>query len=140
VLEVTIILAHAAATLAMTGLIWCVQVVHYPLFRLADRRRFGEFAASHQARIAPVVVPLMLVEGGTSLILLTPLVDVPTASALIGVGLLAIIWLSTAALQVPIHRRLLDGYDEAAVARLVRSNWVRTLAWTARAYIALSLL
>jgi hypothetical protein len=65
---------------------------------------------------------------------------VPTASALIGVGLLAIIWLSTAALQVPIHRRLLDGYDEAAVARLVRSNWVRTLAWTARAYIALSLL
>ena len=30
--DVLLLLLHAAATLFMTGLIWFVQVVHYPLF------------------------------------------------------------------------------------------------------------
>lgn len=124
----------------MTGLIWFVQVVHYPLFRFGDRQRFREFAASHQARTTVVVAPLMLVEAATALLLLSPLVDAPLAPALVGAVLLAIIWLSTALLQVPMHRRLLDGYSAHVARRLVGSNWVRTLAWTARAYIALSLL
>ena len=30
-----LLLLHAASTLAMTGVIWFVQMVHYPLFRYA---------------------------------------------------------------------------------------------------------
>ena len=31
-----ILAAHAASTLAMTGLIWFVQIVHYPLFAAVE--------------------------------------------------------------------------------------------------------
>lgn len=33
-----LLLVHAAVTLYMTGVIWFVQVVHYPLFSCVGRR------------------------------------------------------------------------------------------------------
>jgi hypothetical protein len=37
----------------MTGVIWIVQTVHYPLFALLGRDGFGEYAREHQRRITP---------------------------------------------------------------------------------------
>ena len=126
--------AHTAATLAMTGLIWFVQLVHYPLFELAARQSFTEFARQHQRRTGWVVMPLMLVEAVTAVLLLVRHPGLWTAT---GAALLAVVWLSTALVQVPQHRRLSLGYDAAAVRRLVTTNWLRTLSWTARAAVAL---
>jgi hypothetical protein len=53
-----------------------------------------------------------------------------------GLGLLLIIWASTFLLQVPMHRKLGVGFDAEAWRFLVRSNWVRTLAWSLRAGLA----
>ncbi|HEX2205610.1 MAG TPA: hypothetical protein VHG91_20025 [Longimicrobium sp.] len=47
------------------------------------------------------------------------------------------VWLSTALLQVPMHGRLERGFDAAAHRRLVATNWVRTVAWTARGVLLL---
>ena len=69
----TLLLIHAGASLAMVGLIWFVQVLHYPLFELASERRFDRFAAEHQRRTSLVVVPLMLTELGTAVALLVQL-------------------------------------------------------------------
>jgi hypothetical protein len=57
----------------------------------------------------------------------------------VGLVLLAAIWLSTFGLQVPLHRRLELGFDDDAHAALVRTNWIRTLAWTARGLLLLVL-
>lgn len=57
-----LLLAHAASTLAMTGVIWFVQVVHYPLFAAVGRKGFAAFEASHRRLTTWVVAPLMLVE------------------------------------------------------------------------------
>ena len=131
---------HAAATLAMTGLIWFVQLVHYPLFSLASERRFGDFAHEHQRRTSWIVAPLMLVEAGTAAILVSTVQPPETrALAWLGAGLLLLIWLSTALVQVPLHRRLLEHRDRAAMRRLVATNWARTALWTARSWIALAL-
>jgi hypothetical protein len=46
--------------------------------------------------------------------------------------LLGFNWLSTACIQVPLHNRLEKGFEPLAHARLVRSNWGRTLAWSGR--------
>ncbi|MEM7581814.1 MAG: hypothetical protein AAF560_00415 [Acidobacteriota bacterium] len=129
---------HAAATLAMTGLIWFVQLVHYPLFTHAAAGDFKGFASEHQQRTTWVVAPLMLTEAATA----TAIVAGDAASwwAWTGMVLLVIIWLSTALVQVPLHSLLATGFDSQAAKRLVLSNWVRTLAWTARAGIALHLL
>ena len=134
----TVLLLHAASTLAMTGLIWFVQRVHYPLFPYAADGDFRAFAADHQRRTGWVVGPLMLVEAGTATALVFSSPS-PTL-AWLGAVLLASIWLSTALVQVPIHRRLAAGFDARAARRLVASNWWRTIAWTARSAIALALL
>ena len=135
------LLIHAGATLALAGLIWFVQIVHYPLFDLASERRFEHFAAEHQRRTSFVVVPLMLIEAGSALALLvTPPLGLGRGLLWLGVLLLALIWLSTAVLQVPLHRRLSAGHDPSVVRRLVATNWLRTAAWTARGCLALALL
>ena len=50
------------------------------------------------------------------------------------------IWLSTFALQVPCHARLGRGFSLGAWRLLVRSNWVRTVLWSARLALATALL
>ncbi len=136
-----LLLIHAGATLAMVGLIWFVQVVHYPLFELASERRFDRFSAEHRRRTLWVVGPLMLAEAGSAVALLA--VPPPGAAPALlwsGAVLLAAIWLSTALVQVPLHRRLAATRDLAAARRLAASNWLRTAAWTARGALALALL
>jgi hypothetical protein len=66
----TLLLANAAATLYMVGLIWMVQVVHYPLLALVSNDRAPEIAREHQRRTGIVVGPAMVVEGVTTLGLL----------------------------------------------------------------------
>lgn len=135
-----ILLLHVASTLFMTGLIWFVQVVHYPMFALVGRGAAANYSTRHSERTTWVVGPPMLVEAATGIWLwLHPPAGAGLLPAL-GLGLLAIIWLSTAALQVPCHNRLAQGFDPTVHQRLVRTNWIRTIAWTARAAIALALL
>ena len=61
----------------------------------------------------------------------------PLAAALIGLALVVVVWLSTALLQVPRHTNLGSGFDRRAWSRLMLSNWVRTVAWSARGVLVL---
>jgi hypothetical protein len=135
-----ILLLHTVSTFSLLGLIWFVQLVHYPLFAHAARGSFSTLAINHQKRTSLVVVPLMTTElfTATTLALAPP----PGAALLARVGLLllVIIWTSTALLQVPLHRRLVAGFDRSVISRLVRTNWLRTLLWSARSWIAVLLL
>ena len=140
-MSVVLLLAQAAATLFMTGVIWIVQAVHYPLFALVGRDGFGEYAREHQRRITPVVAVAMPVEAVTAVLLLfaTP-AGVETGLLVLGAILLLPIWLSTALLQVPAHRRLSSGFDDTVAARLVQTNWLRTALWSARSALILVVL
>lgn len=132
-----LLLVHAGATVAMAGLVWFVQLVHYPLFAHVGRDGFARYELEHTRRTTWLVAPLMLVEAATALALLAA--D-PSALTVAGAALLGVVWLSTALVQVPLHGRLERGFDAGAHRRLVRSNAVRTSAWTGRAAIALALL
>lgn len=127
---------HTAATAFMVGLIWFVQVVHYPLFSRVGAGQFPVYAREHQVRTTLVVMPPMLVELGTAALLPT-LPETRGALAWAGLGMVGAIWVSTFAVQVPLHARLGRGYDERAQRRLVATNWVRTVLWTARLPVAL---
>lgn len=54
-----------------------------------------------------------------------------------GLALVAVIWLSTALLQVPCHELLCVGFDPAVHQRLVWTNWIRTAAWSLRGFLVL---
>lgn len=136
-----VLLAHAAATWAMTGLIWFVQVVHYPLFSRVDAAGFAAYEAVHASRTTLVVGPLMVLELSTAIWLaMTTPPGLARSLAWTGLALVVVIWLSTGLLQVPQHAVLARGFDPAAHALLVTTNWVRTIAWTLRGLVALWLL
>ena len=132
-----LLLVHAAATWFMTGLIWLVQVVHYPLLARVGAAGYREYQLAHQSLITLIVGPAMLIELAAALLLLFQRRD---AWTLAGVALLAVIWISTALFQIPLHNALSAGFDPAVHARLVHTNWIRTIAWTVRGVLALYLL
>lgn len=135
-----VLMIHLVSTLVMTGVIWVIQLVHYPLFQLVGREEFAAYERSHQVRISFIVIPAMFTELGAAAGLAIVLPGDRQAWALIGLALLGVIWLSTFFIQVPCHDRLARGFDEAAWRRLVRSNWLRTIAWTVRTGVAVALL
>ena len=133
-----LLLAHLAATLTMFGVIWVVQLVHYPLFASVGEAGWPAYAAEHQARITWIVGPAMLVELATAVALVWVRPDaLPPWSVVAGVVLVGVAWGATALFSVPLHAQLSGGLDPEAVRRLVGTNWIRTAAWTLRAGLAL---
>ena len=134
----TALLANAAATLFMTGLIWFVQVVHYPLFAFVSGPGAAAYAARHQALTTLVVGPVMLVELGASVWLaVSPPAGVAAWIPSAALAALVAIWISTALWQVPLHQKLLAGHDASTIGSLVGGNWLRTILWTIRGAAAL---
>ncbi len=133
-----VLLAHLAATLFMVGVVWFVQVVHYPLFSRVGSKKFSLYSEAHSRLTTYVVGPPMLIEAATALLLVFRRPEgVSLAATLIGLALVAVVWLSTALLQVPRHTALGSGFDQRAWSWLVLSNWVRTVAWSARGVLVL---
>jgi hypothetical protein len=133
-----ILLTNVAATLYMVGLIWCIQIVHYPLFAQVGREGFAAYEAAHSDLITPVVGLPMLVELVTAGLLLffrSPAIGL--AETIVGFALVVVIWLSTMFLQAPQHSILSAGFDTAAHQFLVSSNWLRTIAWSLRGALVL---
>lgn len=126
---------HLVATVFMVGLIWFVQVVHYPLFNRISGDASIQYAAEHQRRTAWVVGLPMLVEGITTLWLFFNPIDGRLLPLLGGLVLMKI-HLSTIFLQIPLHKKLSQGYEREVVRKLIATNWVRTIGWTIRAAIA----
>lgn len=133
------LIVHSAATLVMVGVIWTIQLVHYPLFAAVGEGGWVPYAAQHTRRITWVVAPAMLVEAGTAVALVAGAAPsaVPAWMPWTGVVGVAVLWASTWALQVPAHRRLGDGFDASAHRFLVTTNWLRTTVWTGRAALVL---
>lgn len=134
------LLTCLACSLFMTGLIWFVDRVHYPLFERVEPGSFARYHAEHGARTTLVVIAPMVLELVTSAMLV---VKRPpgTGPALAWAGLAAAVatWAATAFLAVPMHEILGRGFDADAHRRLVRTDAVRLVAWTAHSLILLAM-
>ena len=133
----SILWVHVMATWFMVGVIWIVQVVHYPLMKQVGVDHYVTYQAAHMRRITWVVGPGMLVEVLTGVWLLY---ENASIFLWMGLGLLVLIWLSTVFLQVPRHNQLLLKFDDEHHRLLVQTNWIRTLAWTVRGILCLGML
>ena len=131
-------LLDLAATLYLWGVIWTVQLVHYPLFARVGAAEWASYHAAHTRLMTLVVLPAMVTELGTSglLALLRP-VWLSSPLLWLGFGLAAGTWAVTFFVSVPLHDVLSRSFDGAAIARLVSTNWLRTLFWTAHALLLL---
>lgn len=128
------------ATLYMTGVIWFVQVVHYPMFAWVGNDQFAAWEQHNVVLTTWVVGPGMLAEAITTAgLFFVPSTMVARRTAVVGACLLAAIWLSTHFLQVPCHDKLANGFDPEVHATLVSTNWIRTIAWSLRGVLVAAL-
>ncbi len=135
-----LLFAHLGSTLFMVGLIWFVQIVHYPLFAGVGFSQFTEYEQQHTSATTWVVAPPMLIEGTTAMLLFRyRIAGVSLTSLMIGMGQLVSIWLSTAFLQVPCHESLAITFDPLIHQQLVGTNWLRTIAWSIRGGLAMKM-
>jgi len=93
-----VLVIHAAATWAMTGLIWFVQVVHYPLLSAVGASGFAAYHAAHSRLTTLVVGPLMLVEAAGAIWIV---MERPSSLAWTGVALLAVVAFAATFLRRP---------------------------------------
>jgi len=130
-LEEWVFQIHLLLSLYMLGLIWFVQVVHYPLMGKVGAADFVHYERAHTRLASWVTAPPMLGELASGFLLLSwNSQELFWWLNAVGIG---IIWASTFFLQVPLHSALSQEFDLGVQRRLVRTNWLRTLVWTLRA-------
>ena len=120
-----------ATSWALCTLIWLIQILHYPSFSFVHPDHFPTFHAFHSQRISLIVLPLMVVELGSSIYLAWHLHSI----WLVSLFLVILIWMSTFLIQVPLHGKLSARKDQRHIEKLVRTNWIRTFLWSLKAIL-----
>ena len=132
--------AQVVGSVGMFGVIWVMQVVHYPLMRFVSGEQFAHFETAHRTRISWVVGPLMLIEGVCVLaFLFAPPAGLAWWLPWMGAGVEAVAIGTTAFVSAPLHERLNAHFDTATLDRLVATNWIRPVAGTGRAVVAIAM-
>ena len=126
-----VLLGHLIFTSIMTGVIWVIQIVHYPSFHFIEKEFYTAFQKFHMNKISIIVIPIMLAELITGMMLF---LDKSSKSPflIISFVILVLIWLITGVFFSKAHNELIAGYQELVVNQLVAMNWIRTLLWTLR--------
>ncbi len=131
----TLLYVNAVATFGMLGIIWLVQIVHYPSFLDVPQDAFVSFHHNHTRRITPLVLAFM----GTEIVTAGMLAPWGTGYS-VAFLLCLLTWVCTFAIQVPQHGKLNKRFDRNTVIRLVRGNWIRTAIWSVRSLLLVALL
>ncbi len=124
------------STSFMVGVIWVIQLLHYPSFHFINDQKYVEFQHFHMQRISFIVIPAMLVELASGLLLAY---FFRSSLTIILLAFLLGIWGITFIFFTNIHQKLTNGYDHSVVDRLVQINWSRTALWSLRFIILLSI-
>ena len=131
-----IFLLNLVLAFIAVGLIWTIQLIHYPTMRFIPKERFVEYHNFHSMRISFLAIPLMVTELGTSLILFYQNYNNAIQTIfLINLVIVALIWLSTFLIQVPLHNALSKEKQSEKLSKLICTNWIRTILWTARSIL-----
>ena len=136
-METWILKIHLFATIFMVGLVWFVQLLHYPLFHQVSLENFQGYHQRYLRESGFLIAPVMLVEVISGSVLVFLKADL---LLILNMTFLALIWLSTFLLQVPFHNRLGEQRNEQIIRKLVNSNWLRTVLWSVRGLLLLYLL
>lgn len=121
---------HLVCVAFMAGLIWLIQLVHYPLMSMVAVDQFQAFHSAHSFRITWIVAPVMALELLSGALLLFQASEADRGWAGLCFGLTFFVFGVTAFYSVPAHGVLAGGFDEKAHIRLVSTNWLRTIAWS----------
>ena len=124
---------HAFSCWFMTGVIWVIQILIYPSFKLLGEKEFSKFHQLHMKKITWIVLPAMLLELATATCLF---LGSRSQLFLWNFIYIVLIFLLTFLLNVPTHNKL--KFDsETSKNNLVSRNWPRTIIWSWKALFLL---
>ena len=132
-------LINLSSSLFLCGLIWMIQVVHYPIFHRLEKEEFISHMEFHQRKISFVVIPVMMAELITSGVL-SFFSEQFQILHITGLILVLLVWVATFFYSVPLHSALMDGYSRESVNKLCSTNRIRVFLWTAKAVLSLYIL
>lgn len=128
-----VLLAHIFGTFVMTGLIWFIQIVHFPLLKKIALPSREVYCKCMMGLTSWVVLPPMILELITGVLLL---INQPRSFEWqMGLLLLVFLWISTFAVQMPLNRKLARGGDTKIADLLTQTNWIRTVLWSYRSFL-----
>ena len=133
-----VLLGHLIFTSIMTGVIWVIQIVHYPSFHFIEKELYTAFQKFHMNNISLIVVPVMILELATGVLLLAG--NSKNILIIISFSLLILIWAITGIFFSGAHGKLITGYNVLVVDKLVSMNWIRTILWTLKMLLLLGFL
>ncbi|MBO0931216.1 hypothetical protein [Fibrella aquatilis] len=120
--------ARITIDFGLVVLIWLVQLIVYPSFRYYNPTELAIWHPKYSNLITLIVGPLMLAQVALVGTELWQRFTWPTLLSAILVGLM---WVATAFVSVPIHNAIAVGNaSPTTLARLVDTNWLRTIGWT----------
>lgn len=122
---------HLVLSACMTGAVWAMHTIHYPLMRRVPPERFAAFMEEHLSRFTRWLAPLMMVELATAINLSLYGGWAPVTN----LCLLVCAWSITFYLR-PVYQQLSEGHKPELVDRLLRMNRYRTLLWLVHLVIA----
>lgn len=134
-----ILVAQLISTICMLGIVSFVHIVQYPMLALVPKEGREEFERRYCDKAGLIIAPLMIIEASTAIFfaLYTPLRLTPLTTS--GLGLVALIWITTFFISVPLHQKLIVTWDDAIHRRLMLSNLLRLILWVLRVAIVLFL-
>ena len=128
--------SHLICSAIMVGVIWVIQLLHYPSFHFINDKKYIEFQHFHMQRISFIVIPAMLIELASALLLAY---FFRSSLTIILLALLLGVWAVTFIFFTNMHQKLTNGYNQSIVDRLIQINWSRTILWSLRLIILLSI-
>jgi hypothetical protein len=130
-----------AFTLYMTGMIWSMQILEYPLFALVGPKEFPAYHRRHNRGLPfLVIVPSLVAFVSAVVLIFTRPTRLPLWTSVVIAVLDLIIIVATVAREAPLHAQLdREGSSPTLIRQLVLGNWIRTLLWTINALLLLAL-
>lgn len=117
----------------MAGIIWVIQILHYPLFAEIKLQTFGAYHQKHSKVMGFLVGPAMIFELAAAIFFIFQQFNFITffnLSIVIG------IWGLTFFVSVRYHGQLARAFDLSVVHKLILTNWPRTFLWTLKLIVA----
>ena len=125
-----LLVAHIISTSIMVGVIWVIQLVHYPSFKYMKDSDYIIFQKYHMSNISYIVFPAMFTELITSLLIFFS--GEKSFLFMLSMICLSLIWVITGVLFTKFHSTLQKGKDLKMIEKMIKANWIRTLLWTMR--------
>ena len=124
------LMIHIISTSIMVGVIWVIQLVHYPSFKYVNESDYIIFQKYHMSNISNIVFPVMFTELITALIIL--FFGEKSLFFVLSLICLFLIWVMTGVLFTKYHSILKEGKDLMIIEKMIKANWIRALLWTMR--------